>query len=364
MAKNFLSFNDKVMQSGILERAPGLAKDFRQTSEEFLRLVKNAVEFDTDKVHNVPKTADSSEQARGDGTRYDAGQSRDSDIATANSNLLDGLDDTDVPMLTNRPRTPDKGASVRCPRPTPDELSSCSSTRAMHPVSPTWADDLDPAVSKLNGPNSASFAERLLYACAQRGYHFLNDPTVSSPSLYRVFGLLMSTMTRSDIMAYLEARLKYPGSHEAFGSWNIPMFSIGGAGTHRRRNFSRIDNPYTPSLSAKEEEACTDTSPFMSEDEWFDAKDVEGFLEEREVNINRQRSDPHISEETASGALEFARLDMPRDRIQSSSNQRALGRLRLDRPLVIDEALLIDSKLSSVVLLSITLRLTIPNRLD
>ncbi|KAF7589404.1 hypothetical protein BBP40_004307 [Aspergillus hancockii] len=307
MAKSFLSFNDKVMQSGILEHTPGFTKEFKQVSEEFLRLVKDAME-------TVPETAEA-EQTRTDSASYDAGRSEDSDMATSNS--PEDLRDANISLLTNTTRTRGEDLPMRCPRSAPDVLPSCSSTQITGLSSPVFASGLDPAASDGFGPNSTSFAGRLRHACAQRGYRFLKDPSISSPNLYRVFGLLMSTMTRDDLIGYFETRLKTLDTRAVFEKWNIPMFSIGGAGTHYPRTSSSTNTPNGPSSSTRIEEDCIDASPFMSEDEWFDAKDVEGFLEEHEITLDRPQS-------------------------ASSSGQSPFESLCPSRKLVIDEALLID----------------------
>lgn len=136
----------------------------------------------------------------------------------------------------------------------------------------------------------SAFIERLHIACVYQGYLTLSDPSTSLDYIRRRFRLLLSIMDRETLESYFEAALHariYQTDLEQWGE--VPLFSLGDAGTHYRRYKARSSS-WEPYRSYPERKTVKDPlsrfPPEIQEElcgEWFDICDLEEYLHEKGV---------------------------------------------------------------------------------
>lgn len=146
--------------------------------------------------------------------------------------------------------------------------------------------------------DETTFARRLARAAFEAGYHLLSVANQRPATINRVFRLWVPQVSVEELRQNFKALLAR-GVHEDLESWDSPFPHIGGAGTHYPRKDAqgnsvtttnewtckrigpasstmiRIENSKDPS---KNREMNVDLTGF--EGEWFDAYDVEGYLEQ------------------------------------------------------------------------------------
>lgn len=183
--------------------------------------------------------------------------------------------------------------SVRLP--TPPRLPSLKTKS----IKPTWTYSYD----------ETTFARRLTRAALETGFHLLSSANQRPTALNYVFKLSLPYMNLNDLREKFKVLLSR-GTDEDLDCWETPFIHLGGAGTHYPRkdaqgNSVAIPNSWTVRrigpVSNKIIRAENSSDPSQSHDlnidltgfegEWFDAFDVEGYLEqEKGVHIDPKDS--------------------------------------------------------------------------
>ncbi|KAF2677534.1 hypothetical protein K458DRAFT_319319 [Lentithecium fluviatile CBS 122367] len=179
--------------------------------------------------------------------------------------------------------------------PTPPQLPSLS----LKSLAPAWTYSHD----------ETTFARRLTRAALETGFHLLSAANQRPAALNHVFKLSLPYMTLSELRERFRMLLAR-GTNEDLDCWETPFIHLGGAGTHYQRkdvqgNVVKIPNAWTVRrigpLTSKMIRAENASDPSQSHDlnidltgfegEWFDAYDVEGYLEqEKGVHIDPRDS--------------------------------------------------------------------------
>lgn len=201
--------------------------------------------------------------------------------------------------------------------PTPPYLPSLSTKT----LKPTWTFSHD----------ETTFARRLTRAALETGFHLLSSANMRPAALNYVFRLSLPYMTLNELREKFKMLLGR-GTDEELDCWETPFIHLGGAGTHYPRkdaqgNVIAIPNSWTVRqigpISQKLIRAENSADPSQSHDlnidltgfegEWFDAHDVEGYLEQEkgcridprasfaEILIDDSEQSPTEAEEYFSG---------------------------------------------------------------
>lgn len=176
----------------------------------------------------------------------------------------------------------------------PENFASSVSTDG----NPATIDSAQPAIedtiecSPLSEPefDLSTFIERLHIACVYQGYMMLSDPFTTLDYIRRRFRLLLSIMDRETLESFFEAALHariYQTNLEQWGE--VPLFSLGDAGTHYRRYKAR-SSYWEPYKAYPEHKTVKDPLSRFSHEiqeelsgEWFDICDLEEYLHEKGV---------------------------------------------------------------------------------
>jgi hypothetical protein len=106
-------------------------------------------------------------------------------------------------------------------------------------------------------------------------------------ALSRGFGFLMTWLSRDQIAGYFKEFLDSLGSSDVLERWKVPVVNFGGSGTYFTRK--KQDSEHNIGTGIQDypvtggERTFMPNNPSLAIDfreEWFDAGDVEGFLEE------------------------------------------------------------------------------------
>ncbi|KAF2205306.1 hypothetical protein GQ43DRAFT_477454 [Delitschia confertaspora ATCC 74209] len=141
----------------------------------------------------------------------------------------------------------------------------------------------------------STFARRITRASLEGGFHLLSSASIRPAAIKHVFRLSMPFRTVEQLREKFRLLLSR-GTHEALDSLNTPFLHLGGAGTHYPKrdaqgNIIPIPNSWTVRSIGPHKtillESSTDSARFMNlpvdltgfEGEWFDAQDVQGYLE-------------------------------------------------------------------------------------
>ncbi|KAF2713637.1 hypothetical protein K504DRAFT_370138 [Pleomassaria siparia CBS 279.74] len=143
-----------------------------------------------------------------------------------------------------------------------------------------------------------TFARRLTRASLEAGFHLLSGTNLNPATLNYVFKLSLPYMSPDDLRARFKTILAR-STEEDLDYWDTPFIHLGGAGTHYPRkdphgNIVPIPNSWTvrsigpPDAKLVRAESRVDPSQNHDlhidltgfEGEWFDAYDVQGYLEE------------------------------------------------------------------------------------
>jgi hypothetical protein len=180
----------------------------------------------------------------------------------------------------------------RVPSPTYGSLTTRSPT-------PMWTYSHD----------ETTFARRLTRASLETGFHLLGSANQRPAALEYVFRLSLPYMTLNQLRERFKILLGR-GTDEDLDFWSTPFIHLGGAGTHYPRkdafgNIVKPPNTWTVRrigpVDKKMIRAENSEDPSKSHDlnidltgfegEWFDAHDVEGYLEhEKGVRIDPRSS--------------------------------------------------------------------------
>jgi hypothetical protein len=162
--------------------------------------------------------------------------------------------------------------------------------------------------------DETTFARRLTRASLEAGFRILSIANQRPSALNHVFRLSLPFMTLDEIRDRFKTLLAR-GVDEDLNCWDTPFIHLGGAGTHYQRrdengNVIKIPNgwtirrigPMVSNLVRAENVADPSQSQDLNIDltgldgEWFDAWDVEGYLEhEKGVRIDPKASFAEVS---------------------------------------------------------------------
>ena len=157
--------------------------------------------------------------------------------------------------------------------------------------------------------DETTFARRLTRAALETGFHLLSSASQRPAALEYVFRLSLPYMTLNELRERFKILLAR-GTDEELDCWETPFLHLGGAGTHYPRkdangNIIKMLNTWTVRrigpLEKKMLRAESSDDPNQSHDlnvdltgfegKWFDAHDVEGYLEqEKGVRIDPRNS--------------------------------------------------------------------------
>lgn len=365
MSKAFLAFNDNAMSSGILQVRPELARQLKSTTERFINLTKTASKSDDEhegsdadsnsesqrsrrqqqifngslpinndnrssSPENVPRPSeilplgyvqimDDSSDALTPGI-MDSAMMDVTSMSSMNSNLLStsnsGFDGLDTLL---------QAAGVpynKLPQDLNSQVFSVSSMDLPSAPDPTNLAALrgQPVAPELSPTYTYSFqetrfAKRLHRATLERGFYLLSTAHLRPAAFSHVFRLSLLYNTRDALLARFKYKLSLPPD-APLEYYNTPFIHLGGAGLHYSKrkvanSFVIKPGPMMPGMrqsKARLESAETSGEGYEIEldlreyeGEWFDANDVEGYLEEKGVKIEGMGSfaEAHISADDA-----------------------------------------------------------------
>jgi hypothetical protein len=146
--------------------------------------------------------------------------------------------------------------------------------------------------------DEVTFARRLTRASLETGFHLLSGANLRPAALNYVFKLSLPYMGLDELRDRFKLLLAR-STEEDLDSWDTPFIHLGGAGTHYPRkdkhgNVVPVPNSWTvrnigpPRAKLVRAESSVDPSQNHDlnidltgfEGEWFDANDVQGYLEE------------------------------------------------------------------------------------
>lgn len=154
-------------------------------------------------------------------------------------------------------------------------------------------------IAKIHSLDETTFARRLTRSCLETGLQLLNNADIRPAALNYVFKLSLPYLTPDQIRARFKIMLSR-NQYEDLDWWDTPFISLGGAGTHyprrdARGNIIRQRNGWTVKEGGSTNKGTTRLQSLENgqyqdlegvdltgfEGEWFDAHDVEGYLEEK-----------------------------------------------------------------------------------
>ena len=133
----------------------------------------------------------------------------------------------------------------------------------------------------------STFIRRLHIACLFQAYFALRDRSITLDRLQRPFGFLLTFMSRDRITSYFEAAIHSKFKQQPLDGWDVPFFSLGGAGTH----YSQSNSAGQPSLSRQwitVQDPSAHFSPNIAPEidgEWLTIGDLEVFLRQKGVHL-------------------------------------------------------------------------------
>jgi len=166
--------------------------------------------------------------------------------------------------------------------------------------------------------NETIFARRLARTTLEAGFRLLSSANSSPATLSYKFGLSLPYQTIDQLRVRFK-KVLLRGTNDDLDWWQTPFIHLGGAGTHYPRrdatgNITPIENGWTVRQVGPLEERMVrfqrvedghwddldgiDLSEFGGE--WFDAYDVQGYLEEQyacKINSNNSFSECLVEEE-------------------------------------------------------------------
>lgn len=139
----------------------------------------------------------------------------------------------------------------------------------------------------------STFISQLRLACAHNAFETLSDPTVTMDSMRNKFRFLLSLMSREHLTSYYKASLQARTDRSALNPWEaVPFFGLGGAGSHYARPSTEPPTGSSGTRVSDQHEWPLVNDPLFAfsaqireslDDTWFDARDLEGYLKEKEV---------------------------------------------------------------------------------
>lgn len=131
---------------------------------------------------------------------------------------------------------------------------------------------------------TTAFTQRLYRACAESGLRYLANDSVTDQDMWPQFGLMLQNVPRSQIISYFKRVLATVPCNPVEDS-RFPFISLGGAGTHFRATSTKHQSSELRNLLPFH--ITNGIVEIPCGEEWFDVHDVERFLAERGIQLNR-----------------------------------------------------------------------------
>jgi hypothetical protein len=138
----------------------------------------------------------------------------------------------------------------------------------------------------------SDFIERLNTEALYQSYLALSNQAIALDQLQRPFGFIFSIMDRESVTSYAKAELDATINQKPLEGWErVPLFSLGGAGTHYPGPSSRrTQSQGFPSHSYRRwgivQDPLSLVAPDIKEDlegDWFDLHDLQEFLRDKDL---------------------------------------------------------------------------------
>ncbi|KAI9764866.1 MAG: hypothetical protein M1840_008012 [Geoglossum simile] len=334
--QSFLKFNDNAMSSGIIQARPDLARDLRETTEQFLKLARMA---NSDQNHDfdeemeeiggpnqeeavgvkpkasprhgkatpsgrVPQAPEKpkpdpwgyrvvyGEQPLNENGKRPSESSPSPELQHAASRR--GWENIDADASRSPISSPSEG------RFDPDHTLQQYRAEIPSPGRVFASQQIAPPMPWTFSPQETTFARRLHRAAIERGYHLLLSPDSPPDEITRVFQFCSTWSDRDKTLQRLREMLG-KSDKECLEFWQSPLLHIGGAGLHyprkdglgNTRGLTDLTVPVRPigpmalanTANAREKGLTPESylSAFGFDGEWLDCYDVENYLREKGV---------------------------------------------------------------------------------
>lgn len=250
MSSAMLSFSAQLVQSGVLRSHPALTAKLRDTMKIFLSMASEASLDDGTRVPNSSnKTIDSPAALQGPTVNRPA---------------------PDIPL-----HLPMDGIEFYNPNSTVMSYTVTSSGISVLEVS--------------------GFIDRLLLAALYQGYLALCNPSIGLDQLQRPFGIIFSIMSRERLASYFKAELYAHASQKPLDGWEeVPLFRLGGAGTHYPDRSMGAFVPHYQRWGTVEDPISLVKEDLRKqlEGDWFDLQDLKGYLQDKNVLLVAPAGEP------------------------------------------------------------------------
>ncbi|KAF2758557.1 hypothetical protein EJ05DRAFT_485671 [Pseudovirgaria hyperparasitica] len=338
MNKTLLQFNDSAINSGILALRPQLAKELQAATEMFGQLAQDTAanasqDDDQEGIEDVqPEPTVSEPQAppqnniampptpnfaQPEHDQLDMGfgyarmfQGREYDLHQRDviSSYLSGLPTDPLPPPPSHHQSHHHQdllpfGLISHDQHTSYHVNNVSTPSPKHVPSP-YGDNIL-ATPCTYSFQETTFARRLQRYSIERAYQLVSSKAYRPGRYEKVFRLSLLTAPHEEIAGRFQALLKR-GQHESLEFWETPFIHLGGAGTHYPRrdvngNVLPILNGWTVrrigpipyrGLLMDDKGHMRDIELDLREfqGDWFDAHDVQGYLEEKGCRIDPQSS--------------------------------------------------------------------------
>ncbi|KAI9037197.1 uncharacterized protein KD926_000770 [Aspergillus affinis] len=274
MSSTVLSFSAELLESGVLESYSGLTESLRDAIKTVLSLASEPSPGSRAPIPDEPSQSEEAEDP-----------SPSSDLA-----------------------------------PTTGSLPSISFPAALGHDPPHFTDADD--FRTVSSPATASiglseFIHRLHVEALYQSYLALSNHAIGLHQLQRPFGFALSMLDRGTLASYFKAELDAIANRKPLDGWEaVPLFSLGGAGTHYPRPASmQTRTEGRPSYSHRRRGTRAVSLARVAPDvlgtfegTWFDLHDLEGFLLEKDVLLLLPTDDPSTGSSSTQTSINVARL--------------------------------------------------------
>ncbi|KAJ5975740.1 hypothetical protein N7481_009447 [Penicillium waksmanii] len=250
MSSAMLSFSAQLVQSGVLRSHTALTANLRDTMKIFLSMASGASLEDGIVVPvNSNKIIDSPPALKGPTVNHPA---------------------RDIPL-----HLPMDGFGFYHPNST---IMPCTVTS-----------------SEISILEVSGFIERLLLAALYQGHLALCNSSIGLDQLQRPFGIIFSIMRRERLASYFKAELYAHASKKPLDGWEeVPLFRLGGAGTHYPDGCTGASVPHYQRWGTVEDPISLVTADLRKqlEGDWFDLQDLKGYLQDKNVLLVASAGEP------------------------------------------------------------------------
>ncbi|CAI7642832.1 unnamed protein product [Penicillium pancosmium] len=250
MSSAMLSFSAQLVQSGVLRSHSALTANLRDTMKIFLSMA--------------------SEASLDDGIRFSIDSNRTIDSPATSQGPTVNRPAPDIPL-----HLPMDGIEFHHPNSTVLPYTITSSGMSVLEVS--------------------VFIERLLLAALYQGHLALCNPSIGLDQLQRPFGIIFSILSRERLSSYFKAELYAQASQKPLDGWEeVPLFRLGGAGTHYPDRSTGAFVPHYQRWGTVEDPISLVTEDLRKqlEGDWFDLQDLKGYLQDKNVVLVASAGEP------------------------------------------------------------------------